>query len=86
MENIKNAVKGIKDYAKELYNDESGMELLEFAILVTLVAGVIAVVIFIFGIISRKISEAGEAVENINTGSTQQSNPWSSGNPRTTSP
>lgn len=79
MESIKKAARNIKEYAKELYNDESGMELLEFAILVTLVAGVIAVVIFIFGIISDKISEAGEAVENINTNNTQQSNPWSGG-------
>ncbi len=64
---MKNYLKEAKAYAKELYTDESGLEFIEIAIGVALVAGLITVLGGLFYIIKTKIADSSEDVDNMDT-------------------
>lgn len=64
---MKNFANEVKAYAKELYKDESGLEFIEIAIGVALVAGLITVLGGLFYIIKNKISQSSDDVENMDT-------------------
>lgn len=77
---MKEKLKEIRTYGSELITDESGMEFLEVAIVIALGVGLIGVLAFIFTMIGNKMSDSGEAVQNMDTNSNQQTNPWNSNN------
>lgn len=58
----------IKNYTKDFIKGDDGMEFLQVAIIVCLVVGLIAVLVFLFDKISEKITEAGNEVNSMNTG------------------
>ena len=64
---MKNYIKEVKSYAKELYADESGLEFIEIAIGVALVAGLITVLGGLFYIIKSKIAASSDDVDNMDT-------------------
>ncbi len=71
-----------KNYLVELAEDESGMELMQIAIVVALVASLIVVAAYVITMIAKKLGEAGDAVNGIESGSdklTQETNPMKQG-------
>lgn len=66
----------LKRYTKEFISDEEGMEFLQVAIIVTLVAMLIVALIFLFNIIKDKIYEAGDEASDVsNSFNPNRSNP-----------
>ncbi len=73
-------IENVKNYSKDLIEDESGMELLQVAVIVALAAGLISIIAWLFTVIGNKISDAAEDVDNANiTPGSQSGNPWNSG-------
>lgn len=75
---MKETMKELKSYAREFIQDEEGMEFLQVAIIVVMVVGLIAVLAFLFTKIGNKISDAGNAVDSLDSTPSQQTNPWTS--------
>lgn len=65
----------IKSYTKDFIKGDDGMEFLQFAIIVCLVAGLIAVVVYLFDTVSDKIEGAGDAVDSMNTSPSNTGSP-----------
>lgn len=52
-----------KNYCKEFFTEESGMELLQFAIVVVVTVGLIGVVVKLGSSISKQIGSSADAVD-----------------------
>ncbi len=77
---MKELMNRAKAYSKELVSDESGMELLQVAVIVALAAGLISIIAWLFTVIGNKISDAADDVDNADiTPGGQGSNPWNTG-------
>lgn len=68
----------LKSYSKEFIQNEDGMEAVQVAVIIALSAGLIAVLAFLFTMIGKKIGEAGEAVDAMDTNTNVTTNPYSS--------
>ena len=52
-----------KEYVKEFINDESGSEMLQFAIIIVIVVGLIGVVTTIQSMIKNRLSESADVID-----------------------
>ena len=53
----------VKNYLQDLCEDESGMELLQVAIVILLVAALIVIIVAIFALIRNKLTESKDELE-----------------------
>ena len=59
----------IKDYFKRFVREEDGGELVEYAIVIAIVAILAAAVLGIVSVVKQKVVDAGDQIGNINPGS-----------------
>lgn len=71
-------MEAIKNYLHDLKEDESGMEMLQIAIIVALVAMLIGILAALFSAIWNKINDATGEVENMKV-DPNQTNPYVNG-------
>ena len=85
---MKKKMQELKQYTQDFIKGEDGMELLQLAIAVVLVVGLIAVVGYLFYAISQKIGDAGDEVMGMDTKNLQQynNNPNNSNSTQATTP
>lgn len=76
---MKNALVKVRSYARDLVQDESGMELLQVAVIVALAAALIGVIGWLFTVIGNKINEAAEDVNNADISPGGSQSPWGTG-------
>lgn len=65
----------IKNYTKDFIKGDDGMEFLQVAIIVCLVVGLIAVLVYLFDAVWDKIEAAGEEVNAMSTSPSNTSTP-----------
>lgn len=59
-----------KAYLNRFRKEEDGMELLEWAILIIIVVGLVAVAVYIGGIVTDKLNEAANEINSLGAGTT----------------
>lgn len=73
---LKGCDKFMKQYIKDFFKEEDGMEFLQVAVIVALSALLITVVAYLFTKIGNKIGEAGDAVDSIDANPNVNQNPY----------
>jgi len=62
-------MKKLKNYFKHFYKEDAGGELVEYAIVIAIVALLAAAVLAIVAVVRQKVADAGEQIGNIDPGS-----------------
>ena len=65
----------MQNYLHDFWENEDGMEFLQFAIIVVLSVGLIVVVAYLFTQISNKVGDAGDSVAAMDTNTHVNTNP-----------